>query len=96
METRVVFLFSSFQPHRITIPSAYNFLAMFSLHLSLALTLEEKISILDIPCKFDSCCDFIWGFPCGSDSKEFACNAGDLGSIPGSGRFPGEGNGSLL
>ena len=26
------------------------------------------------------------------DSKESACNAGDLGSIPGSGRSPGEGN----
>ena len=33
------------------------------------------------------------GFPCGSDGKESACNAGDLGSIPPSGRFPGEGNG---
>ena len=32
----------------------------------------------------------------GSDSKEPACNAGDLGSIPGSGRFPGEGNGYPL
>ena len=30
------------------------------------------------------------GFPCGSDSKESACNAGDLGSIPGLGRSPGE------
>ena len=30
------------------------------------------------------------GFPRGSDSKEFACNAGDLGLIPGSGRSPGE------
>ena len=28
------------------------------------------------------------GFPGGSDSKESACNAGDPGSIPGSGRFP--------
>ena len=28
----------------------------------------------------------------GSDSKESACNAGDPGSIPGSGRSPGEGN----
>ena len=28
--------------------------------------------------------------------KEFACNAGDLGSIPGSGRSPGEGNGNPL
>ena len=29
----------------------------------------------------------------GSDGKESACNAGDLGSIPGLGRFPGEGKG---
>ena len=29
-------------------------------------------------------------FPGGSDSKEFAGNAGDLGSIPGLGRIPGE------
>ena len=34
----------------------------------------------------------IWGFPGGSDVKEYACNAGDLGLIPGSGRAPGEGN----
>ena len=34
----------------------------------------------------------IWGFPGGSDGKEFACNMEDLGSIPGSGRSPGEGN----
>ena len=32
------------------------------------------------------------GFPGGSNSKESACN-GDLGSIPGSGRSPGGGNG---
>jgi len=36
------------------------------------------------------------GFPGNSDSKESACNAGDLGSIPGLGRSPGEGNGKLL
>ena len=35
-------------------------------------------------------------YPGGSDGKESACNAGDLGSIPGSGRSPGEGNGSPL
>ena len=34
------------------------------------------------------------GFPGGSDSKELACNAGDPGLIPGSGRSPGEGNGN--
>ena len=31
------------------------------------------------------------GFPCGSAGKESACNVGDLGSIPGLGRSPGEG-----
>ena len=39
---------------------------------------------------------FTWGFPGGSDGKESASNAGDPGSIPGSGRPPGEGNGYLL
>ena len=33
------------------------------------------------------------GFPGGSAGKEFACNVGDLGSIPGLGRSLGEGNG---
>ena len=32
------------------------------------------------------------GFPGGSDGKESTCNMGDLGSIPGLGRSPGEGN----
>ena len=36
------------------------------------------------------------GFPGGSDSEEFACSAGDAGSIPGSGRSPGEGDGNPL
>ena len=34
----------------------------------------------------------IYGFPSGSVGKESACNAGDLGSIPGLERSPGEGN----
>ena len=36
------------------------------------------------------------GFPGGSDGKGSVCNAGDLGLIPGSGRSPGERNGSPL
>ena len=36
------------------------------------------------------------GFTGGSDGKESASNAGDLGSIPGSGRSPEEGNGNPL
>ena len=35
-------------------------------------------------------------FPGGSDVKAFAYNAEDLGSVPGSGRSPGEGNGNPL
>ena len=37
-----------------------------------------------------------WGFLGGSDDKESASEAGDSGSIPGSGRSPEEGNGSPL
>ena len=36
------------------------------------------------------------GFPGGSDGKVSACNAGDPGSIPRSGRSPGEGSGNPL
>ena len=45
---------------------------------------------------FSFCLWFPLGFPGGSDGKESACNAGDPGSVPGSGRAPGEGNGNPL
>ena len=43
-------------------------------------------------------CKYVYrmGFPDGSDDKEPACNAGDPGLIPGSGRYSGEGNGYPL
>ena len=37
-----------------------------------------------------------WDFSGGSDGKESTCNAGDLASIPGSGRSPGGGHGNPL
>ena len=37
----------------------------------------------------------IWGLPQWLSGKESACSAGDAGSIPGSGRFPGEGKATL-
>ena len=37
-----------------------------------------------------------YSFPGGSDGKESACSAGDLGSIPRLERYPGEGNGNPL
>ena len=39
--------------------------------------------------------DILLDFPDSSRGKESACNAGDMGSIPGSGRSPGGGNGHL-
>ena len=36
------------------------------------------------------------GFPCGSAGKEYDCNEGDLDSVPGLGRSPGEGKGYPL
>ena len=38
----------------------------------------------------------LWGLAGGSDSEESASNAGDPGSIPELGRFPGKGNGNPL
>ena len=56
---------------------------------------------LCIDCRSASCWSVIaftalLGFPCGSAGKESACNAGDLGSIPGLGRSPGEEKGCPL
>ena len=41
-------------------------------------------------------CRSLLGLPWWLSGKEFTCNAGDMGSIPGSGRSPGEGNGNSL
>ena len=38
----------------------------------------------------------LWGFPGGSVVKNMPANAGDMGSVAGSGRSPGKGNGNLL
>ena len=46
--------------------------------------------------KFLFLLEYPQGFPGGSDSKESAHHAGDLGSIPGLGRSPGEENGNPL
>ena len=42
------------------------------------------------------CGEMLWCFPSGSDGKASVCSAGHPGLIPGLGRSPGEGNGSLL
>ena len=45
---------------------------------------------------YQCACLYLMGFPCGSAGKESSCNAGNLGSIPGLGRFPEEGKGYPL
>jgi len=50
-------------------------------------TKQQQLALAYLPFK---------GFPGGSVGKEFACNVGDLGSIPGSGRSPAERNGNPL
>ena len=59
---------------------------------------QQKIKVLTILFSIFTCLTPCQprSFPGGSDSKEFACNARDPGSIPGSGRSPGEGNGNPL
>ena len=52
----------------------------------------NKILMNTKTCNWELCM-IIVGFPGSSAGKESACNAGDPGSIPGSGRFPGEGIG---
>ena len=68
-------------------PHTQNFIlkniAGFILCISQKLCIASTVSITD---------DYvsILGFPHSSDGKESVCNAGDLGSIPELGRFPGE------
>ena len=58
--------------------------------------MPRKIFSLNVSLEYISPQYKRWGFPGGSDSKESACNVGDLGSTAESGRSPGEGNGYPL
>ena len=90
------------QGHRILIPSRVVLRCLHDQHLFKRKSVFLQWTRLLLP-QFDSWVRKIrWrrdklptpvflGFPCGSAGKESACNAGDLGSIPGLGRFPGEG-----
>ena len=63
--------------------------------LSTELT-EKARDLLELFCRPPRNRTGLSGFPGGSDSKESACSAGGLGSIPGSGKSSGEGNGNPL
>ena len=78
--------------------SSYSMQAQFSPWAKLSLLLNGPCTKnrLYISQMFLDLLYIRWAFPGGSDSKESACNAGDLDSIPGLGRPPGEGNGNPL
>ena len=57
---------------------------------------EDFLKILYSIYMYYMCIYIYMGFPGGSAAKEIACNGRDLGSIPGLGRSPGEGNGYPL
>ena len=61
----------------------------------IALTIWTFVNIV-MSLLFNTLSRFVMGILGGSDSKESACSAGDLGSIPGMGRSPGEENGYPL
>ena len=85
---------------------------MYSIYLSLTYSAEHNaLWVHPCGCKWQNFIlfndwvifHFLWmyvficmGFPCGSAGKESAFSAGDLGSIPGLGRSPGEANGYPL
>ena len=57
---------------------------------------KSRTPLSDFTFTFTFIGHMIWGFPCGTAGKESSCNAGDLDSNPGLGRFPGEGQGYPL
>ena len=59
-------------------------------------TLVQFLGQKDAPGKGRPPTPVFWGIPCGSAGKESTCKVGDLGSIPGLGRSPGEGKGYPL
>ena len=82
-----LFSFSSLSALRV-VPSAY---------LRLLIVLPAILILRSHPAQHFTWCTLqVHDFPGGSDGKAFAYNAEDLGSIPGSGRSPGVGNGNPL
>ena len=90
--TRQMFVIVHFERHflrklSLLLFSVAHCFTSLSLFYPTALLLSCLVNLYVIP---------RWVFPGSSVSKESACNAGDLGLIPGSGRSPGEGNGNPL
>ena len=79
----------------IQILNNQNFLKIKHLRLN-SFILKELYNIEYLNWRMNMYILICMGFPGGSEVKASACNAGDLGSIPGSERSPREGNGNPL
>ena len=79
-------------------PSSFQVLDSFMRNNSMTVsqTIHPHYEIRSSPLTFLYVHFIFLSFPGGSDGKESACSAGDLGSIPGLGRSPGEGHGNPL
>ena len=79
--------------------SAFFMVQLSHLHIATGKTTSLTIwTLVDkvISLLFNKLSMFVMGFPSSSVGKESACNAENLGLIPGLGRYPGEGNGNPL
>ena len=72
---------------------AFNNILMTDIQITLIVFFSFLFGLILFDMSIDDMREGLLG---GSDSKESACNAGDLGLIPGSGRSPGEGHGNPL
>ena len=83
--------------HVIGVPSRASLMAQLVKNLpAMQKTLVRSLGWEDPLGKRQATIPVFLGFPCGSAGKESACNAGDLGSMSGLGRSPGEVNGYPL
>ena len=80
--------------HIYSLVFGHRILQLF--HVSLNYLLQTKMILLPLSLALHCFLFHCYIFPSGSDGKGAACNVGDLGSITGSGRLPGEGNGCPL
>ena len=87
--------FSLFLKNRLTFLHGESWLGWGAVAPSGAMCIEQVTGLTHLLTQF-AWAHGCLGFPGGSDGKASACHGGDPGSIPGSGRSPGEGNGNPL
>ena len=83
----------------LLLPSIFPSVRVFSSESTLGIRWPKYWSFsfsISLTNAYSELISFRTGFLCGAAGQEFGCNAGDLGLIPGLGRFPGKGKGYSL